>query len=136
MTRHESRCEAFCLLFEYSFGGDPEEIMANAAEYREETVSGFARKLFTGAVEHLSEIDSAIAALSPRRAVNRIARVPLSCLRIAVYELLFADTPREIAVNEAVEICREYNCEDSVSFVNGVLAGVIENIEKNRNAQG
>jgi len=135
MTRHESRCEAFCLMFEYSFGGEPGEIIKNAVEYREETVSGFAGKLFNGAVEHISEIDSAIAALSPRRAVNRIARVPLACLRIAVYELLFTDTPHEIAVNEAVEICREYNCEDSVSFVNGVLAGVIENAGKNGNAQ-
>ena len=124
MTRHESRCEAFCLLFEYSFGGDPAEIMANAAEYREEVISGFAKELFTGAVEHLEEIDSVIAAHSEKRAITRIARTPLSCLRLAAYELLYEDTPAEIAVNEALEICREYNCDDSVSFVNGILAKI------------
>ncbi len=124
MTRHESRCEAFCLLFEYSFGGDAGEIMANAVEYREDVISGFARQLFTGAVEHLSEIDEKIGAYAEKRAISRIARVPLSCLRLAAYELMFTETPAEIVVNEALDICREYNCDDSVPFVNGILGSI------------
>ena len=127
MTRHESRCEAFCLLFEYSFGcADTEEIIKNAVEYREETVSGFAKQLFTGAAEHIEEIDRMISKYSEKRSISRIARIPLSCMRLATYEIVFSDTPAEIAVNEAVEICREYNCDDSVGFVNGILGKISE----------
>lgn len=124
MTRHESRRVAFLLLFEYSFGGDPDEIMANAVEYRDEEISGFARQLFTGALGHIDEIDSKISRFAEKRAINRIARVPLSCLRLASYELMFTDTPAEIIVNEALDLCREYNCDDSVSFVNGILGRI------------
>ena len=53
MTRHESRVTAFCLLFEYSFGGTPEEILANAAEYREEKISAFT--VFLGPVGKLKK---------------------------------------------------------------------------------
>lgn len=124
MTRHESRREAFCLLFEYSFGGEVNEIMANAIEYREESISSFAKELFTGSVEKLAEIDSRIAEFAEKRSFDRIAKVPLSCMRLASYELLYTDTPAEIVVNEALELCREYNCDDSVSYVNGVLAKI------------
>ncbi len=124
MTRHESRREAFCLLFEFSFGGEVNEIMANAVEYREENISGFTRELFTGSVEKLAEIDAKIASFAEKRSFDRIARVPLSCMRLASYELLYTDTPAEIVVNEALDICREFNCDDSVSYVNGVLAKI------------
>lgn len=124
MTRHESRREAFCLLFEFSFGGEVNEIMANAVEYREETISGFAKELFTGSVEKLAEIDAKIASFAEKRSFDRIARVPLSCMRLASYELLYTDTPAEIVVNEALDLCREFNCDDSVSYVNGVLAKI------------
>jgi N utilization substance protein B len=130
MTRQESRRAAFRLLFEYTFGGDPEEIMANAKEYRGETISGFARQLFTGTLANLQEIDSKISAFAEKRSLERIARVPLSCLRLASYELLYTETPAGIAVNEALDICREYNCDDSVSFVNGVLGKVSEAANK------
>ena len=124
MTRHESRREAFCLLFEYSFGGEMNEIMENAVEYREETISSFAKELFMGSIEHLGEIDARITEFAEKRSFDRIAKVPLSCMRLASYELLYTDTPAEIVVNEALELCREYNCDDSVSYVNGVLAKV------------
>lgn len=124
MTRHESRTEAFVLLFEYSFGGNTEEIMANAIEYREEQITGFAKGLFLGTVGHLEEIDEKIKANAENRTFSRIAKIPLACLRLASYELLFTDTPAEIVVNEALEICREFNCDDSVSYVNGVLGKI------------
>ena len=56
--------------------------------------------------------------------------MPLSCLRLASYELLYTETPAGIAVNEALDICREYNCDDSVSFVNGILGKVSEAANK------
>ncbi len=133
MTRHESRDVAFNLLFEYSFGGEPEEIMANAAEYREAEISGFARTLFTGTVENIAEIDRNIAENAEKRTFSRIGKVPLACLRLGAYELMFTEIPAEVAINEALELCREYNCDDSVSYVNGVLGRINVNALNRKN---
>lgn len=129
MTRHESRCEAVCLLFEYSFGGDRDEIVANAVEYREETVSDYARSVYGGVIDNLPEIDALIADAAENRSFRRIMRLPLAVMRSAVYEMKFAPvkTPKEIAVNEALDICREYGDDDSTGFVNGVLGKIANN---------
>lgn len=124
MKRHESRDAAFNLLFEYSFGGDPDEIMENAVLYREAAISGFAGELFLGAVKKIQAIDGYIAENAEKRAFSRIAKIPLACLRLGAYELLFTETPEEVVINEALELCREYNCEDSVAYVNGVLGRI------------
>lgn len=129
MKRHDSRAVAFKLLFEYSFGGDTETIINNAAESRGEVITAFARQLFTGAVERISEIDSLIADSAENRNFSRIGRVPLSCMRLGAYEMLATDTPPEIVVNEALELCREHGGEESVAYVNGVL-GKIDGIIK------
>lgn len=131
MTRHESRVAAFCLLFEYSFGGQPEEIISKAIEYRELQLSAFARELFTGAVRELEQIDTLISKFAENRTFSRIGKVPLACLRLGAYEILFTETPAEIVINEILEICREFNCHDSVSYVNGVLGKI--NLTKGQN---
>ncbi|MDD4124530.1 MAG: transcription antitermination factor NusB [Eubacteriales bacterium] len=131
MTRHESRAAAFCLLFEYSFGGNPEEIITNAVINREEDISGFAKSLFLGTVGEIKKIDEYIAQNAEKRTFSRIGRVPLACLRLGAYELLYTETPPEIIIDEALELCREYNCDDSVSYVNGVLGRI--NVIKNEN---
>ncbi len=124
MTRHESRAVAFRLLFEYSFGGKPEEIMTNASENRDEEISGFAQGLFLGTVEGIEKIDKYISENAEKRTFTRIGKVPLACLRLGAYELLYTETPAEVIIDEALELCREYNCDDSVSYVNGVLGRI------------
>lgn len=125
MTRHESRCVAVCLIFEYGFGGDRDKILENAIEYREEKVTSFARGLFYGTLEHLDEIDAQIKASADNWSFSRIGRLPLAALRLAVYEIVFIpEIPYEISVNEALEICREFGDESAVSFVNGVLGKI------------
>ena len=131
MTRHESRVTAFCLLFEYSFGGTPEEILANAAEYREEKISAFANQLFLGAVGEIEKFDGLIKQFAENRTFSRIGKVPLAALRLGCYELLFTRTPAEVAINEALELCREFNFEESVSYVNGVLGKINSSREQN-----
>ncbi len=54
--------------------------------------------------------------------INRISKVNLSILRVAVYELIYKeDIPAKVAINEAIELCKEFSDEKSVSFINGVL---------------
>ena len=63
--------------------------------------------------------------------MNRLAKIDLAVLRIAVYEILYRkDIPVEVSINEAIEIVKKYSTEESFRFINGVLGGVVRNIDK------
>ena len=63
--------------------------------------------------------------------MDRLAKVDLSTLRIAIYEILYReDIPIEVSINEAVETVKKFSNEDSFKFVNGVLGSFVRTIEK------
>ena len=71
----------------------------------------------------LEEIDQMLSEKTTGWSLQRIGKVELAILRLAVYEMLFDDTiPVSVAINEAVELAKKYGAEDSASFINGVLA--------------
>ena len=131
MTRHESRQKAFCLLFEKTFTDmDIDEIIQGATETRELSVNDFTLQLAKGTVEHLDEIDALIESKLKNWKLSRISKVSLSILRMAVYELKYlADVPSSVAINEAVELAKQYASEDDYSFVNGVLGNVAKELD-------
>ena len=59
--------------------------------------------------------------------LDRIYKVDLAILVLAVYEIKYQDTPKNVVVNEAVELSKKYSTDKSYSFVNGVLAKVLKN---------
>ncbi|MBR3289319.1 MAG: transcription antitermination factor NusB [Clostridia bacterium] len=126
MTRHESREQAFLLLFAQNFGEDPAaEVIEAAEEARQIRLSDFARSLVDGVYEHKAELDEKISAHSANWNVNRISRVALTAMRLAAYELMFLpDIPVSVSINEAVEIAKRYGGEEDASFLNGVLGGL------------
>lgn len=58
--------------------------------------------------------------------IERISKVNIAILKIAIYEILYEKTPYKVAINEAVEIAKKYGEDQSPSFVNGVLASVVK----------
>ncbi len=89
----------------------------------------FAEDLVAGVVANLAAIDVAIEAKSKNWALGRMARVDLSILRLAVFELLFRpDIPKNVTINEAIEVAKKYGTEDSPAFVNGILDEVASTI--------
>lgn len=127
MTRRESREAALCLIYEQSFSPEisTDEIIEKAKEIREEKISEFATQLFNGVCEKKQNIDLRITSSAENWSIDRISRVSLSIIRLAAYEILYAGTEKQIAVNEALELARKYDDEKAVSFINGVLAGII-----------
>jgi len=88
----------------------------------EQEVEAFARELVEGVAAHRERIDALIAASAEHWRLPRLARVDLSLLRLAVFELLARpDIPAPVTIDEAVEIARRFGSEDSPAFVNGVL---------------
>ena len=129
MTRKEAREAAFLLLFERDFSSDaPEEIMALAAEERELKISGFGKNLFLGACSHLPEIDKQLESKLIGWRGERISKVARAAMRLCVYELCYTEIEGEIAINEALELIKKFDCKESASFANGVLGAVYKSV--------
>ncbi|QUI23804.1 transcription antitermination factor NusB [Vallitalea pronyensis] len=74
----------------------------------------------------LSDIDQVISQHATKWSIDRMAKVDVSILRLAVYEIRYdEDIPTNVAINEAVEIAKKYGGDHSASFVNGILAKVV-----------
>ncbi len=131
MKRHESREQAFLLIFESNFKNETiEQIIENAQISRSIKISSFARKVFNGVCEHKESIDKVIEDNTIGWKKNRISKVALSVMRLAVYEMLYEDDiPKSVSINEAVELTKKYSTEDEASFINGVLGAAAKEME-------
>ena len=110
-------------------------IMESFAEGEEPTLAihskafAFASELVEGVLANLATIDSRIAEKSRHWSMSRMARVDLNILRLAVYELLYRpDIPKNVTMNEAIEVAKKFGAEDSASFVNGILDEVASSV--------
>jgi N utilization substance protein B len=85
-------------------------------------VRRFAEELILGVAENLEKIDQVIEEHSTNWALDRMARVDLSLLRMSVFELLFRpETPTSVIINEAIEIGKRFGTKETPAFVNGIL---------------
>jgi len=83
--------------------------------------------------KYREEIDKYIDANIEGWNIDRLAKVDLAVLRIAVYEILYRkDIPIEVSINEAIEIVKKYSTEESFKFINGVLGGFVRSIDRNK----
>ena len=87
----------------------------------------FAWKILKGVADHFSEIDSILKKAAPEWPLDKIAIVDRNILRIGLYELLFADhdeVPPKVAINEAIELAKNFGGPNTARFVNGVLGTI------------
>ena len=128
LNRRESRQQAFEFIFEKSFNNnDIQDIIRNAGDARDVEISDYASRLLNGVFNHLEEIDGYISVYSVRRKINRLSKVVLAALRLAIYEIMFEpDLDAAISINEAVELTKKFSGRDESSYVNGVLGGFLK----------
>jgi N utilization substance protein B len=92
--------------------------------------SDFAWELTAGVWDHKGDLDEVVSRFSTHWKVGRIAKIELTILRLAVYEMLHAEeTPAKVAINEAVELAKSYGDDNSKNFVNGILDAVAKAID-------
>ena len=123
MTRSAARDLAFHLIFERAFRDESmEEIIADAEEARAIEEDEFAMALTNCVNDHLAEIDAEIDRYSEKWKVNRLPKVSLTVLRLAIGEMLyFRDIPVAATINEAVELAKKYSMQEDAAYINGVL---------------
>ncbi|MBQ8134680.1 MAG: transcription antitermination factor NusB [Clostridia bacterium] len=129
--KREARKQAFFLLFEQIFQKEAmEDIIQDAKDARDLEVDKFTKKLISGVEIHIEEIDKLIEANLKGWRKNRISKVSLTIMRMAVYEMLYEDDiPVSVSINEAVELAKEFATPADGSFVNGVLGSVSKQLE-------
>jgi transcription antitermination protein NusB len=127
--RRNAREMALKILFQIDVGKlPPDEVLEIALEQvpleRDEEV--YVTGVVGGTLDHLPELDEAIASLASGWSLDRIANVDKNVLRLAMYEISYRDDiPPSVSVNEAVEMAKKYSTEDSGRFVNGILGAYL-----------
>lgn len=79
--------------------------------------------------KHKVKIDKLIGNAAPQWPIDKLNKIDLAVLRLAVYELEEGDTPPKVVIDEAVELAKEYGSESSSSFINGVLGTIYKDGE-------
>lgn len=126
MSRKTAREVAMKLAFARLFGGEDtyEAILdkSGISETPTEDDMTYSTEVLAGLDGHLSEIDELISGLAIGWSIERMPRVDLSILRIAVYEMLYRkDIPHSVSINEAVELAKRFGGERSAAYINGML---------------
>jgi N utilization substance protein B len=118
MRRSEQRRDAVFAGYQHDVTGRPlEELLADARP--------FTRELAVAVAARREELDREIAAHSRGWELERIAPLELNVMRVALYEIDHSDdVPTEVAIDEAVEIAKQYCGADAPGFVNGILGAV------------
>lgn len=134
MKRSEIREAAFFLTFEKLFSDEtPDAIIDAAYEVDEFEMNEDAEKLFIAVNSKAPEIDEIISKYSDKRQFNRIPKVSIAILRIAIYEMLYDDkVPVNVAISEAVILAKKFSYAPDVQFVNGILGAYAKNIESKK----
>lgn len=128
MTRSESREQAFILVFEKMFNPEVsiDDMKMAAVECGIFVLDDFAEELVYKTVENTETTDELIEKNLKGWKLNRLPRVSLAILRLALTEVLyFDDVPDSVAANEAVELAKKYGGDGDPAFINGLLGSVI-----------
>lgn len=136
MNRREARKNAFYLVFQIGFHQteELEQMKELFFEQGEQEIpkeqKEFILKEVEGTKTHLSEIDEIITKKSKKWKKERISKIDIAILRLAIYEIYFSqEIPNSVAINEAVELAKEFGTEQSPAFVNGILGNIVSEKE-------
>ena len=128
-TRHQARALALKALFEIDcVGHKPNQVLDYLIldENLPEEGARFAHSLVEGVTKNRAGLDEIIRQHAPEWPVDQLAVIDRNILRIALYELQFAeDVPIKVAINEAVELAKTFGSDTAPRFVNGVLGAFL-----------
>ena len=126
VQRRDGRVVAMQYLYSWSLNcpADPADDLRLFFEHQEQPRDhyAFGEELMQGVLAHLEEIDGHIRTLAHNWEFDRIARIDLAILRVAVFEMLFRkDIPPVVSINEAIDLSKQFSNADAKRFINGIL---------------
>ncbi len=139
-TRHLIRTVVLQSLYEWDFYDRKKNITDIMERNLLEFAPGidepeFAWRILKSVIDHIKDIDNVLTNAAPEWPLDRIAIINRNVLRIGLAELLYSDpneVPPKVAINEAIEMAKNYGGPNAVKFINGVLGTIYREIEKGR----
>lgn len=139
-SRQLGRSVVLQSFYEWDFYGQKTDLISIIERNLKEFAPGldepeFVWRLTQGIIDHLEELDKIIVKAAPEWPLNQISIVDRNALRIGLYELIYADkkeVPPKVAINEAIEIAKNFGGPNSGKFINGVLGTVYKELEKSK----
>lgn len=128
MSRSYARECAFKLVFEYLFTKEKNQTALDdfLQEDKNKAEVGYISEVYNGVVEKFDVLKEKLTKASHAFAIDRIFKVDLAILLVALYEMMFISSiPKNVSINEALELSKTYSTEKSGSFINGVLSNFV-----------
>lgn len=131
MQRSEMREFAFKLVYEMEVqkevSDDQLDVFIENNEITNETAIEYLRDIMTGLQVHSEEINKLISEnLKADWSLNRVSKINLSLIKIAIYEMMYKNLPFKVAINEVVELAKKYADDSAPVFINGILASIVK----------
>ena len=131
MNISKMREYAFMLLYELEIQKDYSEestkLFLENNNIDDKNARRYIKKIVNGVKEKETELEENIAGkLKPEWQMQRISKINIALLKLSIYEILYADVPYKVAINEVIEKKKKYGEDNSAPFINGVLANVVK----------
>jgi len=134
MNRHYARVVAMQVLYESDFNSDLDTDGILKRHLKNLDLSGenvsFVEELVKNTSLKKNEVDKLIVEVAPEWPIEQVATIDRNILRLAIYELIFTETPPKVVINEAIELAKTFGSDTSSKFINGVLGTVYKNSDK------
>lgn len=128
INRHLSRTVAMQTLYEWDFRNNQplqDIIRRNVDIYKDDVDPSYVIHIVEGVKTKLNEIDQRIVEVAPEFPIEQIASIDKAIIRLAIFEIIYDnDVPAKVAINEAVELGKNFGNDNSYKFINGVLGTV------------
>lgn len=131
MNRTEMREQAFKLIYSLEIQKKEDlkeaiELYIESNEIIDKNAIEYIKDAIFGIEKNKEEIISSVEKnLKKDWKIDRISKIDLSILKLAIYEIKYTDVPYKVVINEAVELAKKYGEDNSRNFVNGVLASIV-----------
>ncbi len=134
-NRRRARVLAFQTLYEVDVSGHaPVDVLDRLSTdlHVDPEMTDYARQIIAGVARHRQEIDGLIARFAPAWPVPQMSPIDRNVLRIGIFEAVYNSTtiPVGVAINEAVELAKQYGSDSTSRFVNGVLGQIVTSINR------
>jgi N utilization substance protein B len=124
--RRDGRVAALQFLYAWSLN-PPQNLLEDMRVFFENCEQprehyAFGEELIHGVIQHVDEIDSHIKSLAHNWEFDRIAKIDLAILRLAIFEMIYRkDIPPVVSINEAIDLSKQFSNADAKRFINGIL---------------
>ena len=131
MNRSLAREETFKLLYSLEIQKEDlkeqTEIYLENAEISDENTKKYMSGIVEGIENNIKDIENKISEnLKKDWKIERISKINLVLLKLAIYEILYTETPFKVVINEVVELAKKYGDDTSPNFINGILASIVK----------